>query len=219
MKYYKEINMGKIELIIKKMFGKEKIINPIIDPYNYNENRNSFSGGSLDESNVLIVVSSQDIYNSLHNRVSKFGNKVIVETEDNVINRINEIARNSESLIGPFTNIINIIYDMNSTEGNKVYEVYNLLQIESNYLIEVVDKGVISTAFISNVDEECKAVESLLKGLSLVLGEHGVIENGLIANKTVDVKDILEVLSYLNSKYGYILTGEVLRLSEDNFNE
>lgn len=219
MKYYKEINMGKIELIIKKMFGKEKIINPIIDSYNYNENRNSFSGGSLDESNVLIVVSSQDIYNSLHNRVSNFGNKVIVETEDNVINRINEIARNSESLIGPFTNIINIIYDMKSTEENKVYEVYKLLQIESNYLIEVVDNGAISTAFISNRDEECKAVESLLKGLSLVLGEHGVIENGLIANKTVDVKDILDVLSYLNSKYGFILTGEVLRLSEDNCNE
>ena len=49
-------------------------------------------------------------------------------------------------------------------------------------------------------------------------GEHGVIENGLIANKSVQLHDIFNSLSYINSKYGYILAGEVLILSEDKSN-
>ena len=195
--------MGKIRNICKKMFGKEEVINPIIDPYNYNGKQNSFSGGSLEEKNILIVVSCQDTYDSVKEWTSDLGAKVVVEKQENII----DIESSSSTLIGPFTNIINIIY-----------EVYNLLQIESDYLIEVANKGSISTAFISDRNENCKATESLIKGLSLALGEHGVIENGLIANKAVQLHDILNSLSYLNSKYGYILAGEVLILSEDKSN-
>lgn len=206
--------MGKIKNICKKMFGKEEVINPIIDPYNYSGKLNSFSGGSLEEKNILIVVSCQDTYDSVKEWTSDLGARVIVEKQENII----DIESSSSALIGPFTNIINIIYDADSKDNNSVYEVYNLLQIESNYLIEVANKGSISTAFISDRNENCKAVESLIKGLSLVLGEHGVIENGLITNKAVQLYDILNSLSYLNSKYGYILAGEVLILSEDKSN-
>lgn len=206
--------MGKITKIIKKMVGKEEIINPIVDPYNYTGNLNSYSGGSLEEKNILIVVSRQDTYDSVKELACDFKAKVVVEKQEN----ITDIASSSATLIGPFTNIINIIYDVDSQDNNSVYEVYNLLQIESNYLIEVANKGALSTAFISDKNENCKAIESLIKGLSLAIGEHGVIENGLIANKTVKTHDILNSLTYLNSKYGYILAGEVLILSEDKSN-
>lgn len=206
--------MGKITKIIKKMVGKEEIINPIVDPYNYTGNLNSYSGGSLEEKNILIVVSRQDTYDSVKEWVSDFEAKVVVEKQENII----DIESSSATLIGPFTNIINIIYDADLQDNNSVYEVYNLLQIESNYLIEVANKGSISTAFISDKNENCKAIESLIKGLSLAIGEHGVIENGLIANKSVQLHDIFNSLSYINSKYGYILAGEVLILSEDKNN-
>lgn len=206
--------MGKITKIIKKMVGKEEIINPIVDPYNYTGNLNSYSGGSLEEKNILIVVSHQDTYDSVKEWACDFEAKVVVEKQENII----DIASSSATLIGPFTNIINIIYDADSQDNNSVYEVYNLLQIESNYLIEVANKGSISTAFISDKNENCKAIESLIKGLSLAIGEHGVIENGLIANKSVQLHDIFNSLSYINSKYGYILAGEVLILSEDKSN-
>lgn len=206
--------MGKITKIIKKMVGKEEIINPIVDPYNYTENLNSYSGGSLEEKNILIVVSRQDTYDSVKEWACDFEAKVVVEKKENII----DIASSSATLIGPFTNIINIIYDADSQDNNSVYEVYNLLQIEINYLIEVANKGSISTAFISDKNENCKAIESLIKGLSLAIGEHGVIENGLIANKSVQLHDIFNSLSYINSKYGYILAGEVLILSEDKSN-
>ena len=206
--------MGKITKIIKKMVGKEEIINPIVDPYKYTGNLNSYSGGSLEEKNILIVVSHQDTYDSVKEWASDFEAKVAVEKQENII----DITSSSATLIGPFTNIINIIYDADSKDINSVYEVYNLLQIESNYLIEVANKGSISTAFISDKNENCKAIESLIKGLSLAIGEHGVIENGLIANKSVQLHDIFNSLSYINSKYGYILAGEVLILSEDKSN-
>lgn len=211
--------MGKIKNICKKMFGKEEVINPIVDPYKYNGKLNSFSGGSLEEKNILIVVSRQDIYELVNEWASDLGVNMVVETRENIVKSKNNIVSSSATLIGPFTNIINIIYDLDVKDNNHVYDVYNLLQIESNYLIEVSNKGSISTAFISDKNENCKAVESLIKGLSLALGEHGVIENGLIANKTVQPHDILNLLSYLNSKYGYILAGEVLILSEDKSNE
>ena len=197
------------------MLGKEEIINPIVDPYNYTGKLNSFSGGSLEEKNILIVVSCQDTYDSVKEWASDLGANVIVENQENII----DIASSSATLIGPFTNIINIIKDEDSKGNSIVYDAYNLLQIESNYLVEVANKGSISTAFISDKNENCKAVESLIKGLSLALGGHGVIENGMIANKTVQLQDILNSLSYLNSKYGYILAGEVLILSEDKSNE
>ena len=206
--------MGKITKIIKKMVGKEEIINPIVDPYNYTGNLNSYSGGSLEERNILIVVSCQDAYDSAKEWTSDLEANIVVEKQENII----DIAGSSATLIGPFTNIINIIYDADSQDNNSVYEVYNLLQIESNYLIEVANKGSISTAFISDKNENCKAIESLIKGLSLAIGEHGVIENGLIANKSVQLHDIFNSLSYINSKYGYILAGEVLILSEDKSN-
>lgn len=209
--------MGKIKSICKNIFGKEEIVNPIVDSYIYIGKPNSFSGGSLEEKNILIVVSCQDIYESVDEWASDLGAKVVVETQENIVK--NNIVSSSATLIGPFTNIINIIYDADSKDNDHVYDVYSLLQIESNYLIEVPNKGSISTAFISDKNENCKAVESLIKGLSLALGKHGVIENGLIADKTVQLHDILNSLSYLNSKYGYILAGEVLILSEDKRNE
>lgn len=208
--------MGKIINVCKKLLGKELIINPIMDPFSYNGNQNSFSGGSLEERNLLIVVSCQSSYNSVKDWVSTLGAKVAIKTQDYIID---DIASSSATLIGPFTNIINIIFDTDSKNSNQIYSTYNLLQIESNYLIEVTNKGFISTAFVSENNERCKAVESLIKGLSLALGGHGVIENGLTANSSVQQHDILNALSYLNSKYGYILAGEVLTMSEDEGNE
>lgn len=208
--------MKKIITACKKLFGKEQIINPVVEPFSYNGNQNSFSGGSLEERNLLIVVSCQDSHNSVQDWASDLGAKVVIETQDKIIN---DISSSSDTLIGPFTNIINIIFDTDSKNSNPVYSTYSLLQIESNYLIEVTNKGVISTAFISENNERCKAVESLIKGLSLALGGHGVIENGLIANNLAQQYDILNTLSYLNSKYGYILAGEVLTMSEDKSDE
>lgn len=206
--------MGKIIKIIEKILGKEEVIAPLVDPYNYTEKLNSYYGGSLVGKNILIVVSNQNSYELVTEWSHGFGTNVVIEKYENLI----DIESSSKVLIGPFTNIINVIYD-DSIDNDSVYNVYNLLQIESDYLIEVANKGSISTAFITDINESGNAVLSLIKGLSWALGKHGIIENGLIADKTVKILDILNSLSYLNSKYGYILAGEVLILAEDKGNE
>lgn len=206
--------MGKILKLCKKLFGKENIVHPIVDQYKYNESCKSTSGGSLEGKNVLVIVSDPKFSDYVRNYYSPLGANMVIDMVNNIMGKgVTEISKSCGALIGPFTNIINIIRASDSSvNDNPVYSVYNLLQIESDYLIEVTKKGIISTAFITDNPDNGKAVESTFKGLSLALGKHDVIENGAIMCSEIQEKDVLDTISYLNSKYGYILAGEVLTM-------
>ena len=59
-----------------------------------------------------------------------------------------------------------------------------------------------------------KNVEMLIRGLSEVLANHGLICNGIIADKNVPLKDIVNSALFLSSKYGQIMSGEVLQMKD-----
>ena len=50
----------------------------------------------------------------------------------------------------------------------------------------------------------------LIRGLSEVLSNHGIICNGIVANNNHCLKELLESSVFLSSRYGQIMTGEVL---------
>lgn len=213
--------MGKLKKVIKNYFGKEIVVNPMVDQYKYCTESRDYAGGSLQCKNILIITSKNRI-NTVQSIIRRTNLKASFLVFDNIISEdYSSITSVNSDNLGPFTNIVNILEDEDNVKSTDemIKTAYKLLQIESDYLIRKSNHGIISSAFITNDLVLTATIESLIKGLSLALGKHGVIENGLIADKTVQLHDILNSLSYLNSKYGYILAGEVLILSEDKRNE
>ena len=52
---YSAIMKQKVIRIIKRLIGHRILVHPIVDANVYDANENSFSGNSLQDSNVLIV--------------------------------------------------------------------------------------------------------------------------------------------------------------------
>ena len=55
LKMYSAIMKQKVIRIIKRLIGHRILVHPIVDANVYDANENSFSGNSLQDSNVLIV--------------------------------------------------------------------------------------------------------------------------------------------------------------------
>ena len=49
-------------------------------------------------------------------------------------------------------------------------------------------------------------------GLGEAMGNHNIINNGIVASPSVPIKDIVNTAIFMSSKYGQIMTGEVLHL-------
>ena len=212
--------MSKLKKVIKKVIGQEKIVNPMIDQYNYCKEYFGWSGGALQSKNILIVTNI-NVINEVQSLISVENANVSIFSIDKILSEgCSSIASASSDNVGPFTNIINLIKDnsQNTNEEEIVKISYKLLQIECDYLINKPNCGVISSGIITNNLVMSGTIESLFEGLSLALGRHNIIENGLIADLKTSITDIVNALTYLNSKYGYILAGEVLILSEDKSN-
>ena len=86
-----------------------------------------------------------------------------------------------------------------------------------DYLVNLEQYATITTAFVcgtsldSNVKK--KNAEMCIRGLAEVLANHGMICNGIIANRNIELKELLTTSVFLSSRYGQIMTGEVLKLN------
>lgn len=209
--------MSKISRMIKKVFGKAIYLEPIADQNIYVDNMESYSGNSLEEKNILIVMIGSGLQKNMEEverqfRIERANVKTYVMEDVEVsVQTINAL---SGEMIGPFDHIINLIdtEHFDTTEG--VYVIYNLLQAESDYLIELPGKGTLCTAVITDNAIIRRTVRTLVHGLGNALGAHSIIENGLSASRSVPVIAVVRTAVYLSGKYGHILAGEFLALSE-----
>lgn len=211
--------MGIFNVLYKRIGNLCK--NPISDPFLYQKNEESFSGNTLEGTNVLVVTN----YLECEEQIDLF--KKILKTEACNYNflyvesgffTIGQIERCAEKQIGPFDHIFNFI-NIDVISDNVIATIYKYLQIEANYIINRVDIGSICTGIFYDVTLKNKllierdVISKIMNGLGKVMANHGIIVNGITTDKSVPLKDALAAMVYLSSKYGQILAGEVLKLS------
>lgn len=217
--------MAAIKKTLSKLSGGYKLETPVCDKYIYDGNFKSFCGGSLSESNVLVLTNGTND-NILFDEWAEQEHMEVrlLQKEDDSLSAI-DIKKYSNDLIGPFTHIINLVslYGRYNNANNKSNSneytlrlLYQWLQVESDYLIrlnqttsicsiiDVKDDGLLATT-------EEQAISSLISGLGLALGKHSVITNG-VSVRNNDIRNALNLAGYLSSKYGYLMAGEVLKM-------
>lgn len=111
-----------------------------------------------------------------------------------------------------------VLYFMDCGGMDTVKDIYYALQKESLRCIDQKIKGIFSVCvMLSDTGTECvvaaKSLEKMLEGLGEKMAQYGVYINGVVADVGVSFEDVIHCGIYLNSKYGRILTGEVLRLA------
>ena len=215
-----------IKRYLKLFIGLREIKETIFDKMVYKEREKSYSGGSLSDSNILIVsnksFSEDTIIHLLRNENLKYSIKHV-----NSLMSRSDIIDASNSLIGPFSHIVNILWcknqkklesDVNSSIDDVMYRIYQWHQVEVDYLVKLNQYGTLCTVFIEKegLDSDVirKNVEMLVKGLAEPLANHGLICNGIIANQSISIEDLVCSALFLSSKYGQIMTGEVLHMKD-----
>lgn len=219
--------MNKIKGIIKKCFLHKETIHPIIDPIQYAPIEESYSGGSLSESNVLVVTNDQTlVIESIKKRFSKerASTGILFASTDNL--KLNDIVQAGNELIGPFSHIINVLrfneqenlIKSNGTFNNEdmMRLAYQWCQTEVDYLVKTSYYATLCMVFIHSDSTDSVVIGSgishLISGLAKVLSPHGIICNGVTVMPSVPQDAWLATTVFLSSKYGQIMTGEVLNM-------
>lgn len=217
--------MNKIKGLIKKCFLHKESIHPIIDPVPYASICESYSGGSLAESNVLVVTNDKTLAaKGIENKfaVECASTGVLYASSDEL--ELKDIVHTGNKLIGPFTHVINVlrfdnpgnILDPDGTfnEKDAMRLAYQWCQAEVDYLVKLPNYATLCMVYIHSgaIDSSVigSGIHHLVSGLAKVLSPHGIICNGVIALSTVPQEAWLSTSAFLNGKYGQVMTGEVL---------
>lgn len=209
---------------IKRMIGNKVIIEPIIDYNRYTNRELSYSGGSLAESNILFV-SNRDIPVEIIDDLSSRESSSIAIVKPSDLLSQDTITAAGSNLIGPFLHIVNI-YKKESSDllnpdntfpkKDQMYRVYQWLQEEVSYLVPLNQYATICTIYIGDDTQYSEVlkrnIDMCIRGLGEAMGNHSIINNGIVASPSVSIKDIINTAIFLSSKYGQIMTGEVLHL-------
>jgi hypothetical protein len=201
---------------IRKLLGKPIIIKPIVDQRIYDKENSSFCGNSLSDSNVLVLTNNERWISDIELRAKNEKcciKSVCIETTDRITeNNIFEYAKYN---VGPFQHIINF-YKVDNKSFDICETIYENLKIETDYLKKSLLVGTICTVIVydTEIDNLTKgmiaAVDSLIKGLGIVLPAHDIISNGIISPNTVPLGNIIDTTIFLSGKFGHMLTGEVI---------
>jgi len=185
----------------------------------------SHSGGTLALSNVLIVSNENLPKDILDEWVRK------EEADVSTLNLLDSLDREKildagNSLIGPFTHIINILYaednngylkeDGKYNIDEQMYKIYQWHQEEVDYLVCNGLDATICTVFIDDMTDGHFSIGNnvamMIRGLAEALANHRIICNGIVADREVSLRLLLDSTAFLSSKYGQIMTGEILRM-------
>lgn len=215
-----------IKKILNKLINKSTTTTEVIvDKTIYSPIDTSYAGGALAYSNMLVVSNKREDHAVWLKRAEteNFDLSFCYCKDSKLTN--DDIVQSSDDLIGPFNHIINIIHKdpNNGLLLNNLYNdedslrmLYVWIQKESDYLVDNVKQSTICSIYIgdNSVDAETikGGVEALIKGLALPLSKHGIVETGIIADLSVPYEKINETALYLSSKYGQIITGEVMKM-------
>lgn len=219
--------MNKIKKIIRKTFFHRETIHPIIDQVTYAPIEESYCGGSLAESNVLVVTNDQAI--AVEDIKIRFAKEhasvgVLFVSSDDL--ELKDIVQAGNELIGPFTHIINVLRfneQGNLIKSNGAFNnedmmrlAYQWCQTEVDYLVKTSYYATLCMVFIHSDSTDSVVIGSgishLISGLAKVLSPHGIICNGVTASLVVPQDAWLASSIFLSGKYGQIMTGEVLNM-------
>ena len=228
LKVYSAIMKQKVIRIIKRLIGHRILVHPIVDANVYDANENSFSGNSLQDSNVLIVGCDETLMRSAECYYKNEGCYVVklwqgyreLTTED-----INE-ARGD--LLGHFDHVVNIImpdvdHDLLHTDHTYNHRdlervVYQWLQVESDYLDKNLQRSSLHVVFVKRsmeyLDVVSHSIVSMLRGLAKRLLAHGIVANGVVADEDIPMDAVMQSLMFVTGKYGEVIAGEFIDLKE-----
>ena len=207
---------------IKKLIGHKKYIEPIVDPVIYPNLEKSFAGGSLADSNILIV-SNESISSELIHEIEINENASVITIYQNTKLSVDDIKESGNTLIGPYTHIINVykkdsnlpllLDSGNYPDRDDMYKLYQWLQEETEYLVNNNLSGSICTIYIGDNSDYGKVMEKNVEMFALSLGDalanHSIINNGIIANNRIGIKELLNTAVFMSSKYGQVLGGAI----------
>lgn len=191
------------------IFEKKNIIDPIRDDFIYDGVPDGYAGGSLEHSNVIIVGSEMIDVTIAEDIFARECCYVKSCTCSELSGKMKLDAIGAD-LIGSFNHIVNII---SVNQNYDIYELYRLLQVETDYLIEKNIYATICTVIVSYPSNPIDSgIISLLKGLGSALPNHNIILNGILSYGCSELSATVEAAVYLSSKYGQIMTGEVIKM-------
>ena len=219
--------MNKIKGVIKKILLHKETIHPIVDPVRYASIAKSYSGGSLAESNVLVVTNDQAIaVEDIRNRFAEehASTGILFASSDDL--ELNDIVQAGDELIGPFSHIINVLRfnekgnlfkpDGTFNDEDMMRLAYQWCQTEVDYLVRISHYATLCTVFIHSESTDSlvtgSGISHLVSGLAKALSPHGIICNGVMAMPSVPQDAWLPAAIFLSGKYGQIMTGEVLNM-------
>lgn len=213
---------------IKRIFGKRVVLRPIADTNIYELNENSYSGNSLQDSNVLIIGNDDELIKTAENKFKDEGCYVAI-----INNGFDDLQSYSidcaeETMIGHFDHIVNIIkpnddhglFKLNGMYNNRDVErvIYQWLQIEVDYLDKNQDKSTLHVVFIKHqieyIDVLSFSIVNMLRGLARRLLLHGIVANGIIADENIPQEIVMQSLMFVAGKYGEVIAGEFLELKQ-----
>ena len=220
--------LGKIKNIIKRILGKANVVYPLDDKVIYPESK-GYAGGSLYMSNILLVTNIKDVDSILTMYEQEKAKVTVLNGNDGITKE--QIVGAESNKTGRFEHIINLFrMKDNDTLINHGYndndicsQVYDVLKSETEYLAPNNLYATICTAVqdagYGDFEIESASVKACVEGLAKPLGNHRLICNGILADKGIELKDIVATTIYFSSKYGQILAGQVIELKDGKFED
>ncbi len=211
--------------VIKRLLGRAEYIEVIADKTCNANIPDGCAGGSLSNDNVLIITNTELPAEVVKDVFSKEKTYYSVKSVKHLLH-VEDIIDAGKDLIGPFTHIINIFYDKDEmsliskngqfNDKDSMYQFYQWHQEEVDYLVKLNQYATICSVFISgsSIEESVKKrnAEMCIRGLAEVLANHGMVCDGIIASKGDNLKELFNSTVFLSSRYGQIMTGEVLKI-------
>ena len=207
---------------MRRFWGRIQYITPIVDKTQYPSILGS-AGGSLYESNVLIVtnITHLDIIKELF---EKERCHLFIIQQDSVLTKEQFLAT-MERMVGKCDHVINLfqfnaalqlLVDEAYNPHDLVSLVYQSLKVETDILIDI-PSATLTTAILGKATIESRIITAILKacveGLGKPLGNHGLISNGVYVNNEDKLDELVKMTIYLSSKYGQILSGQMIELN------
>lgn len=216
----------KIIKIIKRCIGHRTLIQPIVDTNVYDANENSFSGNSLQDSNVLIVGCDEILVQVAEHYYKNEGCYVSILNQSYRELTLGDIDRAGNVLLGHFDHIVNIItpsvghdlFHASHTYNRRDLErvIYEWLQVESDYLATNLKRSSLHVVLINRpmeyLDVVSHSIVSMLLGLAKRLLVHGIVANGVVADEDIPVDAVMQSLMFVTGKYGEVIAGEFIDL-------
>ncbi len=203
-----------LKKIIRKFTGDIK--KPIIDTSISRELDNGYTSANLVNTNCLVVGSNVNVLMEvLKHEMAK---AISIETKD--IIGAESIKNSAIDLVGPYSRIFNVFYIRENDSVEQLQAIYSVLQAEVDYFVNYREGYTTSIvcAFIDctdgNKNTVSEAVKNFVTGLGEQIGRHNIVINGLLATKDLDSGVVAKWCCILASKYGHVLTGDVVQLTD-----